>query len=115
MLKLFNGDSAVQVGIVIAAPGVWLSHKFGDLYFDLCALVVIGVMLIGAVFVLLRKSSGLLSGERIEQNPTAHSHETTNAAGVSVNSIPRSLRRASSQVAYERRGSYVSQRTECQS
>jgi hypothetical protein len=119
MLKLFNGDSSVQIGIVIAAPGVWLSHKFGDLYFDLGALVVIGLLLLGAVLVFITKSGGLLSGERIEQNLTAHSQETIAAdpaVAVPVNWVPRSLRRESFQAANERRHApYVNQRTEYQS
>ena len=64
MPKLFTGNSAVLVGIVIAATGIWLSRKLGDPYFDLGALVVIGLLLIGAAFVLARKSGGLESPSR---------------------------------------------------
>ena len=64
MPKLFTGNSAVLVGIAIAAPCIWLSRKLGDPYFDLGALVVIGLLLIGAAFVLARKSGGLESPSR---------------------------------------------------
>jgi len=64
MPKLFTGNSAVLVGIAIAAPCIWLSRKLGDPYFDLGALVVIGLLLIGAAFVLTRKSGGLESPSR---------------------------------------------------
>lgn len=64
MPKLFAGDSAVLVGIAIAAPCIWLSHKFGNPHFDLGALVVIGLILIGAAIVFTRKSSGLESPSR---------------------------------------------------
>lgn len=71
MPKLFTGNSAVLVGIVIAAPGIWLSRKFGDPYFDLGALVVIGLILIGVAFVLIRKSGGLESPSRKALSQTA--------------------------------------------
>ena len=37
MPSLFARNSAVLVGVVIAALGIWLSRKFGNPYFDLCA------------------------------------------------------------------------------
>lgn len=61
MPKLFSG---VLIGIAIAAPCIWLSRKLGDPYFDLGALVVIGLILIGAAFVPARKSGGPESASR---------------------------------------------------
>lgn len=71
MPRVFAGDSAVLIGIAIAAPGIWLSRKLGDPYFDLGALVVIGLILIGVAFVLARKSGGLESPSRKALSQTA--------------------------------------------
>ena len=72
MPRVFAGNSAVLVGIAIATPGIWLSRKLGVPYFDLGALVVIGLILIGAAFVLARKSGGQLLDDRIGRNHIAH-------------------------------------------
>ena len=72
MPKVSARHSAILVGIAVAAPCIWLSSKFGDPYFDLGALLVIGLILVGAVFVLIRENGGLLSGERIDRNQIAH-------------------------------------------
>jgi len=72
MPRIFAGNSAVLIGIVLAAVGLWLSRKFGNPYFDLGALVVIGLLLLGAVFAPTRKNDGPLSGEHIEQNSIGH-------------------------------------------
>jgi hypothetical protein len=64
MPKLFSGNSAVLIGIAIAAPCIWLSRKLGDPYFDLGAVMAIGLLLISAAFVLARKNGGLESPSR---------------------------------------------------
>lgn len=68
--RLFGTDPAVLIGIVIAALGVWLIHKFNNPYFDPGASLVTGLVLIGAAFLLTRKN--LLAGERLDRDQIAH-------------------------------------------
>lgn len=79
MPKLFAGDSAVLAGTAIAAPGIWLSRKFGDPYFDLGALLVIALILMAAVLLLFRANGGLLSGKRTNWNQLANVREIISA------------------------------------
>ncbi len=62
--RLFGADPAVLIGIVIAALGVWLIHKFSNPHFDPEASLVTGLVLIGAAFLLTRKNGWRLVGER---------------------------------------------------
>lgn len=87
--RLFGGDPAVLIGIVIAALGVWLIHKFNKPYFDPEATLVTGLVLIGAAFLLTRKAAGLLVGERLDRDQIAHVSRiiTTGSAVASVGQL----------------------------
>lgn len=65
VFTVFFEDSAALIGIVIAATGVGLSHALNNPLFDPAASVLIGLVLIGAAFLLARESGGLLVGESI--------------------------------------------------
>jgi cation diffusion facilitator family transporter len=56
-------DSAALVGLVIAALGVWLSHRFADGRFDGLASILIGAVLAAVAVLLAREAKGLLIGE----------------------------------------------------
>lgn len=56
-------DSAALVGLVIAAVGVWLSHRYGDGRFDGIASMAIGAVLAAVAMLLAREAKGLLIGE----------------------------------------------------
>jgi cation diffusion facilitator family transporter len=56
-------DSAALVGLVLAATGVWLSHRHGDGRFDGIASMAIGVVLAVVAAFLAREAKGLLIGE----------------------------------------------------
>jgi len=71
VFTVFIEDSAAPIGIAIAACGVWLSHHFGNPYFDPAASVAIGLMLIGAAALLVRKSARLLVGESLDADQIA--------------------------------------------
>ena len=58
-------DSAALVGLLVAALGIWLSHKLGIPELDGAASVVIGLLLAGVAVLLVRESRGLLIGEGI--------------------------------------------------
>lgn len=72
VFTVFFEDSAALIGIAIAALGVGLSHIFDNPYFDPGASVLIGLVLIGAAFLLARESGGLLVGESIDRDQIAH-------------------------------------------
>jgi cation diffusion facilitator family transporter len=56
-------DSAALVGLVLAAAGVWLSHRYGDGRFDGAASIAIGAVLAVVAAFLAREAKGLLIGE----------------------------------------------------
>ena len=64
---VFMEDSVALIGIVLATLGIGLSHAFGNPYFDPAASIAIGLVLIGAAFVLGRRCSRLLVGESIDR------------------------------------------------
>ncbi len=59
-------DSAAIVGIVIAFLGVFLGHRFHNVYFDGSASILIGVLLGAVAFFLGYEVRGLLVGESAE-------------------------------------------------
>jgi len=63
VFTVFIEDSAALLGIVVAAAGIALGHYFENPYFDPAASIVIGLLLIGAAFMLARETGGLLVGE----------------------------------------------------
>ena len=56
-------DSAALVGLVIAAAGVWASHRFGEPRLDGIASIAIGLVLAAVAVLLAREAKGLLIGE----------------------------------------------------
>jgi cation diffusion facilitator family transporter len=56
-------DSAALVGLILAAGGVWLSHRYADGRFDGAASVAIGAVLAVVAIFLAREAKGLLIGE----------------------------------------------------
>lgn len=58
-------DSAALIGLVIAACGIWASHRFDRPELDGAASVLIGLLLAGVAVLLVRESYGLLIGEGI--------------------------------------------------
>ena len=56
-------DSAALAGLLLAALGIWLGHRFEAPLFDGAASVVIGLVLAGVAAVLAREARGLLVGE----------------------------------------------------
>jgi len=58
-------DSAALAGLLIAAIGIYLSHRFDMPVLDGAASVVIGVLLAGVAVLLIRQSRGLLIGEGV--------------------------------------------------
>jgi len=58
-------DAAALVGLVIAAVGIWSSHRFDMPEFDGAASIAIGLLLAGVAVVLISESRGLLIGEGI--------------------------------------------------
>ena len=64
-LVLFE-DSAALAGLVIAALGLFLSHRFDDPRFDGVASILIGLLLAAVAIFLARESRLLLVGERAD-------------------------------------------------
>ena len=56
-------DTAALAGLVVAGVGIWLGHTFENPAIDGVASMVIGVILAGVAFLLVRESRGLLIGE----------------------------------------------------
>lgn len=56
-------DSAALVGLLVAAAGVWLGHRFEQPLFDGAASVCIGLLLMTVATVLATEARGLLVGE----------------------------------------------------
>lgn len=65
-------DSAAIAGLIIAAAGIWLSHRIGDARIDGIASIAIGLILATVAIFLAREAKELLIGEsadpaRVEQ------------------------------------------------
>jgi cation diffusion facilitator family transporter len=58
-------DSAALAGLVVAALGIYLSHRFDMPALDGAASVVIGLLLAGVAVLLISQARGLLIGEGI--------------------------------------------------
>jgi len=58
-------DAAALVGLVVAAVGIALSHRFDKPELDGAASLIIGVLLAGVAVALIRESRGLLIGEGV--------------------------------------------------
>ena len=58
-------DAAALMGLLVAAVGIALSHRFAMPELDGAASLVIGVLLAGVAILLIRESHGLLIGEGI--------------------------------------------------
>ena len=58
-------DAAALVGLVVAALGIALSHRFEKPELDGAASLIIGLLLAGVAVALIRESRGLLIGEGI--------------------------------------------------
>lgn len=71
VFTVFIEDSAALLGLVIAAAGIALGHYFDNPYIDPVASILIGLLLIGAAFVLARETGGLLVGESIDREQLA--------------------------------------------
>ncbi|GGY65263.1 cation diffusion facilitator family transporter [Pseudoduganella albidiflava] len=71
VFTVFIEDTAALLGIAIAAAGIALGQYFGNPYFDPAASILIGVLLVGAAFMLARESGGLLVGESIDRDQLA--------------------------------------------
>lgn len=56
-------DSAALAGLIIAAAGVWISHRTGDARIDGAASIVIGLILAAVAILLAREAKELLIGE----------------------------------------------------
>lgn len=63
VFTVFVEDSAALLGIVVAVAGIGLGQLTGNPYFDPSASVLIGLILVGAAFMLARETGGLLVGE----------------------------------------------------
>ena len=82
-------DSAALIGLVIAAVGVWASHRFEDPRLDGVASVAIGCVLALVAILLARESKGLLIGERADPAVIARIRQTVerSPAITSVNHV----------------------------
>jgi cation diffusion facilitator family transporter len=70
VFTVFIEDSAAMIGLAIAALGIFLGHLFDNPYFDPAASVLIGLLLVGAAFMLARETGALLVGEGIGKDAT---------------------------------------------
>jgi divalent metal cation (Fe/Co/Zn/Cd) transporter len=59
-----------MIGLAIAGLGIFLGHLFDNPYFDPAASVLIGLLLVGAAFMLARETGALLVGEGIGKDAT---------------------------------------------
>lgn len=64
-------DSAALLGLIVAAAGIFASHRLGIPELDGAASVVIGALLAGVAVLLVRESRGLLIGEGIRPETAA--------------------------------------------
>jgi cation diffusion facilitator family transporter len=72
VFTVFIEDSTALIGLAIAALGIVLGQLFHNPYFDPAASVLIGLLLIGAAFTLARQTGGLLVGQAMGPDATAH-------------------------------------------
>jgi cation diffusion facilitator family transporter len=63
VFTVFVEDSAALLGIVVAVAGIGLGQLTGNPYFDPGASIVIGLILVGAAFMLAHETGALLVGE----------------------------------------------------
>jgi cation diffusion facilitator family transporter len=71
VFTVFVEDSAALLGIIVAAAGIGLGQLTGNPYFDPGASIVIGLILVGAAFMLARETGELLVGETMGLDQTA--------------------------------------------
>jgi cation diffusion facilitator family transporter len=71
VFTVFVEDSAALLGIAVALTGIGLGQWTGNPYFDPGASIAIGVVLVGAAFMLARETGGLLVGETMGVDQTA--------------------------------------------
>ena len=83
-------DGAALAGLLVAALGIYLSHRFQIPELDGAASVVIGLLLAGVAVLLVRESRGLLIGEGIRPE-TARAIRTLATAQPHVRSVGRIL------------------------
>jgi len=70
VFTVFIEDSAALLGIVVAVAGIGLGQLTGNPYYDPGASVVIGLILVGAAFMLARETGALLVGETMGVDQT---------------------------------------------
>ena len=83
-------DSAALAGLLIAAIGIYLSHRLGIPELDGAASVVIGMLLAGVAVVLVSQSRSLLIGEGVRPE-TARDIRRLALAQTSVRQVGRVL------------------------
>ena len=83
-------DAAALMGLLVAAVGIALSHRFAMPELDGAASLVIGVLLAGVAILLIRESHGLLIGEGIRPE-TARAIRSLALAQPAVRDVGRVL------------------------
>ena len=83
-------DAAALMGLLVAAVGIALSHRFAMPELDGAASLVIGVLLAGVAILLIRESHGLLIGEGIRPE-TARAIRSLALAQPTVREVGRVL------------------------
>jgi cation diffusion facilitator family transporter len=73
-------DTAALAGLVLAAIGVGLSHRYADARFDGAASVAIGLVLAGVAALLAREAKGLLIGESADPELIARLRQSVEAS-----------------------------------
>jgi len=71
VFTVFIEDSTALIGLAIAALGILLGQLFHNPYLDPAASVLIGLLLIGAAYMLARETGALLVGEGMGPDATA--------------------------------------------
>ena len=74
VFTVFIEDSAALLGIIVAAAGIGIGQLTGNPYADPAASIVIGLILVGAAFMLARETGALLVGETMGVEQTAQLH-----------------------------------------
>ena len=67
VFTVFIEDSAALLGLAVAGAGIAIGHAFDNPYADPAASILIGLLLVGAAFMLARETGGLLVGESIDR------------------------------------------------